>query len=155
MLLLVLGCAPRKEVTERDRKEAVHLVSEAQFALTMREWARAEALLAKAVELAPTGDYWMSLGGTRVRLNNRKGAKVAYEAALKALGHEAARHNTSPAPWLKQAYVLALLGRREESQAVIAKGAKAFPNDGRLRALTEPKEFERMVSSPNFKDVAL
>src|SRR5688572_27242500 len=54
-LVLAIGCTPRKPVTERDRKEAAHLVSEAQFAMTMREWTRAEELLAKAVRVAPTG----------------------------------------------------------------------------------------------------
>src|SRR5690606_29052809 len=103
VIVLGLGCA-RKEVTERDRLEAVHAVSEARFAQSVREWARAEELLARAVELAPEGDYWVELGATRIRLNNRDGAKEAYQSALKAYEVEAARPNAKADPWVKQAY---------------------------------------------------
>jgi Flp pilus assembly protein TadD len=154
-LLLLLSACTRKEVTERDRKEAAHLVSEAQFALTIREWARAEGLLTQAVKLAPNGDYWLSLGATRMRLNDRAGAKNAYQASLKAFADESARKNTISEPWLKQAYVLALLGRKDDSRATISKAAKLFPNDSKVRALSDPKEFERMITSQNFKDMAL
>ena len=155
IVMVLTGCAPRKEPTERDRKEAAHLVSEAQFALTMREWARAEGLLAKAVQVAPTGDYWLSLGAARMRLNNRAGAKSAYEAALKSYADDAARNKAMSDPWLKQVYVLALLKRPEDSRALLAKAVKLFPNDGKVRALTDPKEFEKLVTSQNFKDMAL
>jgi tetratricopeptide (TPR) repeat protein len=154
-LVLAFGCAPRKQVTDRDRKEAAHLASEAQFAISIREWGRAEGLLAKAVQVAPMGDYWLSLGATRMRLNNRAGAKDAYQAALKAFADESARFNTIPEPWLKQIYVLALLGRQDDSRAMTAKAAKLFPNDPKIRALTEPNAFEKMIASQNFKDTAL
>ena len=155
VLGLALGCTPRKEITERDRKEAAYLASEAQFAVTMQDWSRAENLLAKAVKVAPTGDYWLSLGATRVRLNNRAGAKDAYQAALKAYAFDSARKNSAAEPWLKQAYVLALLGRQDESQATLAKAAKLFPKDAKVRALTDSKEFGKMISSQKFKDMAL
>ncbi|MGH7945206.1 MAG: hypothetical protein ACREH8_12205 [Opitutaceae bacterium] len=153
-LVLTLGCA-RKQVTDRDRKEAAHLVSEAQFAMTIREWARAEGLLLKAVQVAPTGDYWLSLGAARLRLNNRKGAKEAYQSALKEFEKESARNNLSSEPWIKKIYVLALLGRHDDSRALAAKATKLFPNDVNVRAFTDPGEYERMVSSPKFKDMAL
>ena len=54
-----------------------------------------------------------------------------------------------------QAYVLALLGRHEESHALIEKAAKRFPDEGSVRPLTGPKEFDRMLSSQKFKDMAL
>lgn len=155
VLALTLGCSQRKEVTERDRKEAAYLASEAQFAVSIQEWSRAEGLLAKAVKVAPTGDYWLSLGATRIRLKNRAGAKDAYQAALKTYAFDAARNNPVAEPWLKQAYVLALLGRQDESRAMLAKAAKLFPKDGNVRMLTNAKEFEKMVSSKNFKDMAL
>ena len=152
---LALGCTQQKEITERDRKEAAYLASEAQFAVTVREWARAEGLLAKAVKVAPTGDYWLSLGATRLRLNNRAGAKEAYQAALKAYAFDSARKNTVAEPWVKQAYVLALLGREDESRAMLAKAAQLFPKDVKVRALADAREFEKMISSQNFKDMAL
>jgi tetratricopeptide (TPR) repeat protein len=154
-LVLTLGCAPRKQATERERKEAAHMVSEAQFAITIREWSRAEDLLAKAVKIAPSGDYWLSLGATRVRLNNRPGAKDAYQSALKSYEEDSARNNAISEPLLMQAYVFALLGRHDASRAMIEKAAKRFPDDGNVRPLTDPKEFEKMLSSQKFKDMAL
>lgn len=155
VLMFLLGCSAGKEVTERDRKEAAFLVSEAQFAMTVKEWTRAEGLLDKAAKVAPQGDYYLSLGAVRMHLKNRSGAKKAYELALNAFQHESARNNTSPEPWIKQAYVLGLLGRKSESQSMIAKAAKALPNDPKIRSLSDPKELERMFSTQNFKDMAL
>ena len=154
-LVVGCGCSRDKAVSERDRKEAAHLVSEAEFAMTLRDWPRAEGLFAKATQLSPEGDYWLSLGAARLRMNNRGGAKNAYEAARKAFEQDAARRNGVAEPWVKQAYVLALLGRKDEGRALIAKAAKLYPNDVKLRALTDAKEFERMVSSPRFKEMAL
>ncbi len=155
LLVLVPGCAKKKEPTERDRKEAAYLISEAQFAMTVREWPRAEGLLVKATELVPQGDAWLSLGAVRMRQNNRGGAKDAYQSALKAFEAETALNNRISEPWLKQAFVLGLLGRKSDSQAMIAKAEKIFPNDAKVRALTDPKEFERMFATQNFKDMAL
>ena len=154
VVVLGFGCA-RKPVTDRDRLEAAHLVSEAQFALSIREWARAEGLLARAVELAPQGDYWVSLGATRVRLDDRAGAKAAYLAALGAYADEARRSAATSEPLMKQAYVLALLGRQDESRTLIVKAAKRFPLDQKVLDLTDPAAFAKMISSPKFKDMAL
>lgn len=151
-----VGCSPkRKQVSERDRKEAALLVSEAQFAMTMRDWSRAEGSLAKAVQLSPEGDFWIALGSTRVRLGNRAAAKEAYQEAVKAYEADAANDATRVEPWLNQVRTLALLGRNDDARAVLAKAAKKFPNDGRVKALLEPKQFEQMITAPVFKEIAL
>jgi tetratricopeptide (TPR) repeat protein len=156
LLLVGSGCgANRKPITERDRKEAATLISEAQFAMSVREWQRAEGLLAKAVQLVPDGDVYITLGSARVRLNDRNGAKDAYRNALKLYEDEAARNTTRSDPWLKQIYVLALLGRPDDSRATAVKALKKFPNDARVKSFSDPKQFERMTSAPSFKDMAL
>jgi tetratricopeptide (TPR) repeat protein len=155
LLAIAASCTPQKQVTERDRKEAAHLASEAQFAMALREWSRAEGLLAKAVQVAPTGDTWVNLGAVRVKLNQRAGARHAYQAALKAYEMDTARRPGVTEPWIRQAFVLALLGRREDARAVLERAVKVFPKDTRLRALTTPAEFEKMTSTREFKDMAL
>ena len=156
VLAVGVGCGPRRKlVTDRDRKEAAFIVSEAQFALSLRDWTRAEGLLAKAVQMSPEGDYWLSLGSTRVRLGNRGAAKEAYNAALKAYEDDAARDSTRSDSWLKQAYVLAVLGRMDDSRAVLVKAAKRFPNDSKVRSFTDPKQFEQMITASSFKEMAL
>jgi len=142
-------------VSERDRKEAAMLASEAQFALNLREWSRAEGLLARATALAPDADLWLALGSTRVRLGQRAEAKQAYQKALRSFEDASAVDPKRVEPWLGQITVLALLGRTAESQALVAKAAKRFPQDGRLKDLADPKEFAAMVNDPGFKENAL
>lgn len=159
-LALLLGAAagcgePAKPVSERDRKEAAVLASEAQFALTLRDWARAEAALARAVALAPDADWLLALGSTRVRLGDRAGAKDAYQKALRAFEDAAAVDAKRVEPWLGQITVLALLGRTQDSQALVAKAAKRFPQDRRLKELADPPQFEAMVNDPGFRENAL
>lgn len=150
------SCAKRsKPVTERDRKEAAHVATEAQFALTLRDWARAEGLLSKAVQLSPEADYFMVLGTARVRLGNRGGAKEAYERALRLFEDDAARDEKRVEPWLNQVTVLALLGRADDARAVLNKAAKRYPNDSRIKSLLEPKNFQQMLNDPKFKENAL
>jgi tetratricopeptide (TPR) repeat protein len=157
--LLASGCgAKKKEVTELQRKEADHFVAEAEFAMTMRDWARAEGLLAKATTRVPdNGVLWTSLGSMRVRLGNKAAARAAYESALKAYEEEAAADKTKAdvEPWLKQVYVLALLGRTNEGRSLLDKVFKQFPNNRNVRAFVEGKQFDRMLADPIFKEAAL
>ena len=153
------GCgAKKKQITELQRKEADHLVAEANFAMNMRDWARAEGVLAKATSLVPdNGVYWTSLGSMRVRLGNKSGAKQAYLGALKAYEAEAAADKTKAdvEPWLKQVYVLALLGRVDEGRALLGKIAGRFPGNRHVRAFIEGKQFDKMIADPLFKQAAL
>lgn len=156
-LALLAGCKPRaKQITDLQRKEAAHLDSEAQFAVTMRQWERAEGLYAKATQICPdTGQYWMNLGATRVRGGKKDAARDAYKSALKAFENEAAEKKEEVEPLLGQIRVLALLGRVDDSRAVLEKAAKRFPNDRMVRALREDKNFDRMIADPAFKQDAL
>src|SRR4051812_27367951 len=84
VLLLGAGCKPKvKEISSLQRREAESLASEAKFALSVRDVARAETSLARATALCPdVGDYWLELGRCRVKLGNRGAAKEAYKSAL-------------------------------------------------------------------------
>lgn len=155
LLGLGIGCKPRPKVlTELQRKEAAHLVSEAEFAGQIREWARAEGLLAKAVQVNPNeGAYWTSLGTIRVRLGNKAGAKEAYHGALKAFQVEAGTPSgrKEVEPWLQQVQVLALLGRTADARSLLEQTAKKFPADRELRRFIEGKVFDQLLADPNFK----
>lgn len=156
--LLLGGCGPKAgKVTATQRQEAAALVSEAQFALSVRDPARAESLLAKAVALCPdTGDYWLNLGRVRVRAGNRPGAKSAYQSAIEAYAYDAAANpRVYPTAVLRQIYVLALLGRSDEARALLAKARKNRPDDRDLRTFAESRELETMVTTAAFKEAAL
>lgn len=153
------GCGGGKTaVTERQRKEAEHLVAEANFALSLRDWARAEGLLVQAVAVVPgQGDYWVALGSARMRLGNKGGARDAYGKALKAYEQEAAAEEArgNPEPWLGQVYALAVMGRVGDARSLTEKMAKQFPRDPRVRAFVDGKQLDQILADPQFKEAAL
>ena len=152
---LTAGCG-RKEITSLQRKEAANIASEAQFALTLRDFARAEPLLAKAVALCPdSSQYWQSLGMVRVRLGNRAGAKDAYGQMLDQARDQYKRDATQTDALLQQVYALALLGRVDDARTALAKAQKAHPDDRALGSFVESGQFERILSDPGFKEIAL
>jgi len=82
-------------------------VSEANFAVTIREWSRAEGLYTKAVKICPdSGDYWLDLGVVRMHLNDRGGARSAYKSrstptrtTLACIRPAPSRSSARPMPW--------------------------------------------------------
>lgn len=149
------GCQKR-EISTTDRKQAANLISEAQFALTMKDYTRAEGLFVQATKLCPdTGDFWIGLGNTRVQLGQRDGARSAYQKALAAFADAAAKDKTDSEPALRQVYTLALLGRADDARALASKLPDRYPNDREVRAFVETKQIDRMLADPGFKQVAL
>jgi tetratricopeptide (TPR) repeat protein len=157
-LLLGASCKPRpKEITPSQRREAASLASEAQFALSVRDVARAEAAFAQAVALTPDfGDYWLELGRCRVKLGNRGAAKDAYQAALAAYESDGKRDPAiRAAAFLRQIYVLALLGRVDAARALQAKALQAEPASPLIRDFAEKKQLDDLLASAVFKEAAL
>ncbi len=157
LTLAFFGCKPKAaSITSIQRKEAANLVSEAQFAMSVRDFARAETLLAKATALEfDNGNYWISLGSMRVRLGQRATAKQAYESALHAF--EAA-YKLKPAvaqPYLQQVYALALLGRADDARALLVKIEKKHGDDQAVRAFVQGRQLDSMLASQMFKEVGL
>lgn len=149
------GCGKKKEITSLDRKQAANLVAEAQFAVSIRDYARAEGLLGQAAALCPdTGSYWLVLGSTRVRLGKRGDARRAYQEALGAFEDAAAKDKNDAQAALQQVYVLALLGRQDDARKLLAKLPDRYPNDRNVRAFVEGR-LDRIVSDPQFKEIAL
>jgi Flp pilus assembly protein TadD len=156
-LALTAGCKPKpKDIPARVRTEASHAASEAQFAVSLRDYARAEPLFEQAAKLCPdTGDYWVSLGVCRRRLGNKSGAKSAYEKGLSAFRDAAELDAKIPEPMLQQVYVLALLGRVDDARKTLEKAAKANPNNTTLRAFVNRKQLDRILEDSSYKDIAL
>ncbi len=161
LILVVIGMAlaascSRKEVTSLQRKQGASFASEAGFAITVRDYARAESLLSQAVAVCPdTAEYWLNLGSVRRRLGNRSGAKSAYESALDELERRYKHDGKDSTPLLQGVYVLALLGRMDDAKAMLAKAQKKHPDDRAVRAFVETKQLERLPDDPTFKDISL
>lgn len=152
-LLAGAGCKPK--ITPLDRKKAASLVTEANFAETMRDWPRAEKLYAEAVALAPDdGDLWLQLGVTRRHLDNRSGAKKAYAGALDAYRAAYKKDATKSALFIQQVYTLALLGRVDEAKKTLAHARKQHADEVGVRNFTD-QQFDQWLASPDFKAAAL
>jgi tetratricopeptide (TPR) repeat protein len=156
-LLLVAGCGKKEpEITELQRKEAASLVTEADFAITLRDFARAEPLLEKAATLCPDmGDYWLSLGVVRKKQGNNSGAKSAYENAREAF-HEAYEKDANHVrAVIQEIHVLILLGEQDDARDVLAKARKKAPDNRDLRMFDESKELDRLAEDPSLKQLAI
>ncbi len=158
VLLLVTACAkksPAPEITALQRKEAANLVSEAQFAITLRNLPEAEQLLAKAAALCPdNGGYWLDLGSIRRRQDKRDSARQAYTEAAKAYAAAYKADGKNPQPLLQQIYVESLLGNTKAAQALLKQARTAHPDHPSVKNLT-PENFEKVLADPNFKALAL
>lgn len=153
--ILTAGCG-RKEITSLQRKEAANLASEAQFALTLRDYARAEPLLTKAVALVPDApELWQSLGAVRRRLGNQGGAKTAYGQMLDSARDQYKADPKKTDALFQQIYALALLGRVDDARDALAKAQKNHPDDRAIAAFVESKQFDRILEDPSFKEIAL
>jgi TolA-binding protein len=154
-LLATAGCSP-KEITPLDRKQAANFSSEGDFAVTLRDFTRAENLYAQATKLCPdAGAYWVRLGSTRVRMGQKDAARTAYKQALKAFGDAADANKGNSDPALQQVYVLALLGRTDDARALLNKLSSRYPDSREVRAFVAGGQLDRLMADPQFKLIAL
>lgn len=156
-LALAAGCKPKAmDIPPLQRKQAANLVSEGQFALTLRDYARAEPLFEQAAKLCPdNGDYWVNLGVTRRRQGNSSGAKAAYEKARSAY-HDAFEIDPKQSDaLLQEVYTLALLGRADDARKALTKAQERLPDNRAIKGFTETKQLDRLLEDPGFKEIAL
>jgi tetratricopeptide (TPR) repeat protein len=155
--LFATGCKPNsKDISPLQRKQAASLVSEAQFANTMRDYARAEPLFEKAAKLCPdTGEYWLGLGIARRHQGNKSGAKSAYQEALSAYRDEYERDSKNSEALLRQLYVLALLGRVDDARKTFDAAQKKHPDDRTLRNFVQSGRLDGIQKDPLVLELAL
>lgn len=153
---LVAGGCKAKQPTSLERKEAATLVSEAEFALQLKDFARVEGLFTKAASLCPdAGKFWVDLGSIRMRMGKKELGREAYKSGLAAYAAAVAADPKEPQLLLLQVHVLALLGRTGEARAMLAKAQKIFPEHRVVRAFVEGKQLDKMIADPRFKEIAL
>ncbi|MBS0663727.1 MAG: hypothetical protein JSR48_10725 [Verrucomicrobia bacterium] len=147
------GCSP-KEITPLERKQGASYASEAAFAANLRDFARAEGLLAQAVAVCPdTTEYWISLGTARRKLDNRSGARDAFKSALKAARAVQRRLPDNSQAVIQEVYLLALLGKDDDARSTLEKARRDHPDDRTIRLFLENKELDRLLADPGFKDL--
>lgn len=153
--VLALSACRHREITKLERDEAANMASEADFAVTVKEWSRAEGLYAKAAALCPdTGDYWVNLGMVRMRMSNREGARSAYKEALDAYREAASLNPSDTQAVIRRIYVLVVLGRVEEARSVLEKARSKYPDDWALKRFAEDQELDKMIADPGLKSIS-
>ncbi|MDF3058336.1 MAG: hypothetical protein K0R17_2551 [Rariglobus sp.] len=154
--LLASGCSKQpKEVPEVAKKEAAALVSEAQFAMSIREYSRAEELIQRALKLHDDmPEYWVSLGMALRKQENKDGARKAYQKAL-GLHEDRYEADKRPEELAQQAFVLALLGKTDEALKLLEKSVKEHPDSAELKKQAGPRGFPRTFQTAEFKALAL
>jgi tetratricopeptide (TPR) repeat protein len=148
------GCAKRV-ISPLDRAQAANMVSEAEFAVTVREWSRAEGLYKQAAGLCPdSGDTWLALGITRMRMADHSGARDSYKSAAKAYKAAFESDPTNSQAIEQEAYALIVLGRFDEARSVADKAHKDHPDDRLLREMTDGGQLERVIADPSLKEIS-
>ena len=158
LTMALSGCGREDAKTaELRRKQADHLVAEADFAVNLREWTRAEGLLLKAAELTPDdGEIWISLGAARVLRGEKAQARSAYEKALSLYAAAASEKSGAPAePWLRQVHVLALLGREKEARTLLEKAGRRLEGNREVKDFISSRRLELLLADPAFAKVRL
>ena len=156
VLALGAGCSKKnKEVTAAIKAESAMLASEAQFAMQIREFDRAEELLQRALKLRDDmPEYWVTLGMARRKQDNKEGARKAYKVAL-GLHTDRYQADHQPEELAQQAFVLALLGREDEALARLAQGLKDHPNNPVMQKMADPRSLPHTFKTAEFKALAL
>ncbi len=155
--LFVVGCSKSKpeEVPEGVKHEAAALVSEAQFAMQIREYSRAEELIRRALKLREDmPEYWVSLGMALRKKDDKTGARKAYEKALD-LHVERYESEKTPEGLSQQAFVLALLGRTEEALKLLQQGLKEYPDSSTMKEMANPRGLPRTFRTDEFRGLML
>lgn len=153
--VLLAGCGRKVEVTPLQRKQAAALVSEAEFALTVRDFARAEKLLVEATDIvSDNGGYWVMLGNLAKRNRHHDLAKKAYTAGSKAFAAAYKAESTSGMLLMRQMYCEALLGHHDQAKMIIQQARAKHPTEPEIKAFDDAA-YDRMLANPNFKELAL
>jgi Flp pilus assembly protein TadD len=132
-LLVFAGCRKPQPVVPT----AQQLCNDASSAMQEDDHARAASLLRQAIGIKPEfAEAWVSLGMTLVRMNQNEEARSTYERALEL--HVQRYTNThSPNELQQQAFVLLLLDRYPEAEALLANGKHAHPGDASLQTFAD------------------
>lgn len=154
---LVVGCSDKpKEISSIEQNKAKLLVDEAQFALQLRDFKRAEGLVQQAVKIHDgMPEYHVMLGIISKRLNKPAEAKKAYERGL-ALHEYLYKSKKEPKDLVQQAWVLALLGRTDDALKTLNKAKELHPKDDYVAEMTDPEVgLARTFKDAGFKELTL
>jgi len=154
--LLAGACKEKpKEVSRSVAAAAASAASEAEFAIQIRDYTRAEEQLRRALEMRPEiADWWLELGQVYKRQAKVAEARKAYERALQAYQAEY-RRGEDPVDLLQQIYVQVLLGRESEARKTLDNVAKKHGTHPEVSHFQEEKMLEHWLRAPDVQAMRL
>lgn len=131
------------------------LINEAQFAMSVREYSRAEELIRRSIKLnEDMPEYWVSLGMALRRQDKNDEARKAYKQALE-LHADRFKETKRPEELGQQAFVLGLLGKVDDATKLMEKGLKEFPDSDLMKRMAAPTGLQSTFKTEKFKELAL
>jgi len=118
-------------------KTAQELAGECAAAPSHRDFAKAQTAAAQATQLNPQfEEAWVGFGMASVRLGQSDLARAAYGRALEL--HQTRRLQAPPdaGQVYQEIFLLSLLGRSAEADALLKRARAEFPNDPQIITLS-------------------
>ncbi|MBI5383023.1 MAG: tetratricopeptide repeat protein [Opitutae bacterium] len=144
-----------KEVSKLVSAEAENCVSDATFAVQIKDFARAEKSMARAVELRPdVADWWVTLGSLCKRQGKTSEARSAYKKALGLLEDRYAA-TSEPQDLQQQLAIMVLLGREADARTELERAYKKRPTEPVLKNYYETKLIDLLLQDENIKQMKL
>ena len=121
---------------QSDSARVEELGSQSTVALNARDYSTSQRLAAEATRLDPKfAEAWVAYGMSSIKLGQTNEAREAYERAL-SLYQARLRQNPSDSNQaLQQIFLLALLGRFDEAEAVLKRAHIEYPSDNQISTL--------------------
>jgi|WetSurMetagenome_2_1015567.scaffolds.fasta_scaffold938603_1 Flp pilus assembly protein TadD len=130
----LVSCTPAAQTKVSPRSQ--QLASESAAAFNTKDYAKAQTLAAEATNADPQfAEAWVGYGMASVRLGQTNQARQAYQQAL-TLHQAHHRQNPSDADQVvQQIFLLTLLGRPTEAEALLEQARMDYPNDQTISKL--------------------
>jgi len=113
------------------------LASQCKAALVAKDYAGAQAAAAAALRLDPEyEEVWVAYGMACLRLGDADRARRSYERALAVHQARERKGNPDAGQAYEEIYLLLLLGRSADAEALLNRACAAFPNDRALSTLS-------------------
>ena len=127
-LAFVAGCGRATHSAATSSSD--QLIHESSVAFNAKDYTKAQALAAQAKALDPNAEgAWVGYGTASAMLGQPDKARDAYERALSLCQAISSRHPSDVSVVYQQIYLLTLLDRSSEAEALLRQARINHPND--------------------------
>ncbi len=161
LCVALVGCKDKPKTPVPSTPKAVaaevgRIISEAEFAVQMKDFARAETLMNQAIALEKDdARHYMRLAYVAIQQANKTNARAAYEKALKCYIQESKGDGGNPAIILDIINVHLLLRQPAEAQKVLDAAVKQFPKVEDFKIMQKENAIQQMMKDPEIQSLSV